>query len=115
LLKLTAQSFREEDFLRRPQRPSVLRRAMTHLQETLRQFTLENRRKRQLYRNPTALSRHLTFALAVLCSRKEKLATENSSSAVHKLWRTELPCGKPRKSGRKYSRLEKGEDRPRSR
>jgi hypothetical protein len=42
---------------------------------TLQQFTLENRRKRQLYRNPTALSRHLTFALAVLCSRKEQLAT----------------------------------------
>jgi hypothetical protein len=71
--------------------------------ETLRQFTLENRRKRQLDRNPTALSRHLTFALAVLCSPKDNLATENSRFAVHKLWRTELLCGKGRKSGRKFA------------
>ena len=35
--------------------------ALNTLWETLRQFTLENRRKRQLDRNPTALSRHLTF------------------------------------------------------
>jgi hypothetical protein len=31
--------------------PRYPRRAVTHLQETLRQFTLENRRKRQLYSN----------------------------------------------------------------
>jgi hypothetical protein len=74
---------------------------MTHLQETLRQFTLENRRKRQLYRNPTALSRHLTFALAVLCLKNTRIATENSRSIVHKLWRTSIRCGKRRKSGRK--------------
>jgi len=69
--------------------------------ETLRQFTLENRRKRQLGRNPTALSRHLTFAMALLCPKPKAPATRNSSRAVHKLWRTEVLCGKPRKNGSK--------------
>jgi hypothetical protein len=49
--------------------------AMTHF-GTLRQFTLENRRKRQLYCNLTACSRHLTFALAILCFNKKTSAIE---------------------------------------
>ena len=75
---------------------------MTRSQRTLRQFTLENRRKRQLCRNPTALSRHLTFALAVLCLKNKTSATENSCLVVHKLCRTSNPCGKRRKRRKKY-------------
>ena len=71
---------------------------MTRVFETLQQFTLENRRKRQLYRNRQQRSRHLTSALAVLCAKNETGATENPRLVVHKLWTTELLCGKRRKN-----------------
>ena len=69
--------------------------------ETLRQFTLENHRKRQLCCNLTALSRHRTSALAVLCLNHKTSATEISCRVVHKLWRTSILCGKRRKRRKK--------------
>src|SRR5580704_11519693 len=51
LLKLTAQSFPCGGLFEEAATPRYPRRAMTHLEKTLRRFTLENRRKRQLYSN----------------------------------------------------------------
>jgi hypothetical protein len=98
-----------EDFPRRPQRPvptkCVMRHfALTHSWEALRQFTLENRRKRQLWCNRTAHSRHRTSALAVLCLNNNASAIENPCSVVNKLWRTALLCGNHRKNRRESAR-----------
>jgi hypothetical protein len=103
LLKLTAQSFPRKGLSEEAAPPRSPRHAATRLQETLQQFTLENRRKRQLYSNRKQRSRHLTFALAVLCSKNETAATGNPCPVVHKLWRTEFLCGKRRKNGKEPS------------
>jgi len=90
----------EEDFLRRPRRPSA-QNAPKRAFATPRLFTLENRRvPPALPRPPAGPARHLTFALLVLCDRADGVATGNCSFLVNKLWRSELLCGNRRKSAR---------------
>ena len=104
-LKLAAQSFQRGGLSEEAATPKFPQTRHDASFGNLRRFTLENRRKRQLYRNPTALSRHLTSALAILCLMEQIAATENSCRVVHKLCRTEIACGKYRKRGRKCTFL----------
>jgi hypothetical protein len=65
--------------------------------EDPRQFTLENRQDRKLYRNRRQRLRHLTHALPALCLNHERTAIKNWLWLVQKLCRTPILCGKKRK------------------
>ena len=98
-----------EDFPRRPQRPVSPKRAIRHFAITHRVNTpTVHPREPPENASPgaieTALSRHRTSALAVLCLNKHTSAIENSCWVVHKLWSAELLCGNHRKNRKESGR-----------
>lgn len=91
----------EQNHLRRPQRPGRCN-APERIARTLQQFTLERTAgSTASFAIISRRSGHLTHAVGALCGNPLPRAIEIWLALVQKLWRTEVVCGKPRKSGTK--------------